>query len=319
MNGPIVQHTLRAAICMFVAIHLVAGPTLGPVALGSDAGLSDSSGIMVPSWKSVTLSLTTYNPTERPDQEPGKPEKVIAVSGQVHILDANDLIAVADANTAVLCAFDQDGQEVLFDPNAYPKDPNRAWMLGAAAKPFSTRMKLDPNQAAPSILSALDFTVDALYGQPFTFIDLPFAPTDDWMELFPGFRTLVEATSSQDGRCTCSIKEEIVGMGALSYRSFDPEDGVWEERWPMSGLIFKLSDHDLIYHVDIVDLEGKLVQSGGGRMSAHGGGGVIETSREITLSQCTDTTTLQIRYTIAVDPYEAQIPLTLAQIPVPGL
>lgn len=116
-------------------------------------------------------------------------------------LDTNDLIAVATTNANAIQAFDYDDNDVLFDPNAPVPSLARTWELGEQPKAFAVELPLDPNQTFPQSLSELDFTVDGLYGQPFTTVDLPLEATEDWIDLAPNYRLRIEEVNLLDGVC----------------------------------------------------------------------------------------------------------------------
>ncbi len=282
--------------------------------------LWDSSVLFAASWASATRSLTAYNPVERPDKDPEAFKTVLAVSGTVYILDTNDLIAVTTGNTRALQAFDQDGNDVRFDPNAPALPLGRTWTLGDQPQTFSVELHLDPEQPYVASLSELHFMIDALYGQPFATVDIPWETTEDWVELVPRYRIHIEEADSTDGTCHLLVREEIADVYRRAGDSFDPNDGPWEEI-PFYGHPPRdFGELDVISNVDIVDAKGNPVDGGGPRsMSSRLGNGMATVTREFTLYHPLGAEDLRIRYTIAIDVYEMPIPLTLTEIPVPGL
>jgi len=268
-------------------------------------------------WESATLSITAYNPVEKPDIDPLTRKNVITVTGHVYILDTNDLIAVSTIHATALQVLDQDGNEVIFDPNAVVQSPGHTWMLGDQPKTFSVELRLDPNQACPTSLSELDFAVDALYGQPFSTAILPLETTEDGTELSSRYRVRVAEANVVDDLCHLVIEEEIQGVSGVGIRSFDPNDGPWEESVDPRGRARKITDLvDFIVTHEIIDAEGNLLRNTGpSRYSLKMGTATFR----LTLYDCTNTKGLYVRYTFAIGIYKMPIRLTLTDIPVPGL
>jgi len=313
-------HTAQHFVLTMAVLAILAGqPVIQTVRADDPNALWDTSALVDASWDSATRSITAYNPAEHPDLAPGTTRTAISVSGWVSVLDANDLIAVTTDHAAAFQAFDHDGNEVLFDPNAVTPSPVRTWFLDDRAQVFSVELHLDPNQAYVASLSELTLTIEGLYGQPFTTIDLSVETTEDWVELVPRYRIHVEEVNAVDDTCHIVIREEITDVHSRSSRSFTPSDGIWgEEIASHRDPVRKFSDVDVIVHVGVVDADGNPVD-GRRSTSSRGSNGVFTGTREFTFDNCPDTEGLRIRYTIAMDLYEMLIPLTLTEISIPGL
>ena len=316
MNAYPAWHFVRIVSTVMILAGL---PAVGAAQASDPNALWEASDLFVASWESATLAITVYNPIERPDIDPLTRTHVITVAGNVHILDTNDLIAVSTTHATALQAFDQDGTEVRFDPNAPEKSPGRTWILGDKPKAFSVELHLDPNQAVPTSLSELDFTVEALYGQPFTTIDIPLEVTEEWIELVPRYRIHVEEVNVVDDACHIIIREEITDVHAGSSRSFDPNGHPWEEMSCFGDVLYKFSEFDVVSNAKIVDTDGHPVRGGNRGSSSSGRDGMRTGTRTFTFYNCSDTEDFRIRYTIAMDLYEMPIPLMLTDISVPGM
>ena len=291
--------------------------TLAACAWADDPNVPlEPSTAFVADWDSVTLAITGRNPIDALARR-----EAITVSGSIYVLDSNDLIAISMTNTAPLWAFDQDGHEVLFDPNAVVAEPARTWELGDQPQAFSVTLTLDPNQPRPASLAELDFTVEALYGRPFRTVAFPAEVTDDWIELTPEFRVRITDANVAGDRCTVVIEEEItLDMHGMGRRSFDPNRGPWvEEPWP-DGSVDKLSDLDFLTDVYLCDVDGNPVGNGGSSSRTHSGlaTGVTTGTRKLTRYDCPSLEGVYVYYTFALDLYETPIHLRLSDIPVPG-
>lgn len=297
------------------------GVPLGPCALPLDANeiLWDSEDILVPNWDSLAVSRITRNPVESPEHDPVERDIVITVWGRVEILDPNNLIAL-DAQNSIHCqALDEQGNGVTLRHIGAPFEPRHCWdVLNTSPRPFTLQLQLDPNQVIPAELSQLDFYVYALYAQPLTVIDIPFKPMNDWMELWPGFRVIIETALLEDGTCEYAIKEEISGLSNSDDVLKQGYDlcGADELGWYRFEDIF--TDRDLIYNRDMIDASGMPTSRNGGSRSSSSrkSGGMTSRTESGDWNECSGIAF--IRYTIAVKPYKLVVPLTLRDIPVLG-
>jgi len=292
------------------------GVTLGQCTLPLDANdiLWDSTASFTPQWDSLALSRISQNPAQHSENDTEKSDVFITVSGKIDVLYMDNLFAIDARNSAVCQALDGHGNNIMLRHINSPFEPKHAWeVLDSNPEPFTLHLWLDPDQAVPPVLSQLDFYVYALYAQPLTTFDIPFEPMDDWIELLPGFRMIIETALSEDGECEYLIKEEIsksshhVGLLMENYEEFWLETS-WE-----------LTDRDLIYSRNMIDSQGKPTSRSGGRRSSggHSSDGVLVNTLSGTWSDCSGIEV--IRYTIAVKPRRFVVPLTLTDIPVLGL
>ncbi len=244
---------------------------LGPCALPLDANevLWDSTASFAADWDSVAITRFSRNAAEYPENDPGERDIIITVSGKIEIRDANNLIAL-DARNSMLCqAIDDQGDGIMLRHVDSPFEPRHCWeILNTSPRPFSLHLQLDPSQAIPTGVSQLDYYVYAFYAQPLTTFDIPFVPMADWMELWPGFRIIIETALSEDGRCEYTIKEEISGlrhsddMLRQGYDLCDPAEDMWY-RSPDD-----FTERDLIYSRDMIDSLGMPTSRGGGSRSS---------------------------------------------------
>jgi hypothetical protein len=282
--------------------------------------LWDSTASLAPNWDSVAVTRITKNPAEYAENAPGERDVVITVAGRVEVLDANNLIAL-DARNSVPCqAIDAQGNGIMLRHSAAPFEPRHCWeVLNTSPRPFTLQLQLDPSQAVPAALSKVDFYVYGLYAQPLTTIEIPFEPMDDWMELWPGFRIIIETAQLEDGQCKFTIKEEVTGLSnsdnllGRSYDLCDPDESSWYR--PEDAL----TAIDLFYSRDMIDALGMPTSHRGGNASSSSdssGGRTLRTESG-RWEECSGIEF--IRYTVAVRPYRLVIPLTLVDVQVSGL
>ncbi len=314
MNGYVARHFRLATAATMVLIWTM---SIAAVQADDPNAVRDGTGLLAATWDSATRCLTAHNPKARPDVAEGTVQTTIKVSGSVEVLDFNDLIAVATTRATALWAFDQDGEAVLFDADAVVRPDGNVWVLGDRPKTFCVELPLDFDQPYVASLSELAFTVEALYGQPFTTIDVPIEVSQAWIEIVPRYRIQITKTDQLDDHCFIAVTEEVLDVSGSANGPFDPNAHYWDETadWYHTS---KVVNFDVISHAEIVDLEGRPVRSAHSYQGSSREGMLTQT-REFTLNDCASLEELRIRYTIAMDPYEATILLTLTDIPVPGL
>lgn len=304
-------HTHQQGIPMILAAVLMTALTT----IGT-AQTDDPNALFAADWDSATLAVTVF----RSDDATPAVKNVVSVTGNVYIPDVNDLVAVSGTHAAAVQAFDQDGAEVLFDPNVVEPEPGRTWWLGTEPLAYSVAMRLDPNQLIPTSLSELDFTVEAMYAESYITVDLPLEVTTEPIELLPNFHVSVTEVNVAGETCVVATVATITDVSGRSTRSFDPNDGPWEETILHSGRVITLSDLDVIYREAIVDADGNAdTRIRGTSHASHSSGGVTTATARFTLRDCSDVEGLYLRYTIAMYPYEVPILLTVTDVAIPGL
>jgi len=237
----------------------------------------------------------------------------------VYLPDANDLVAVSTTHAMALQAFDQDGLEVPFDPNAIVLELARRWWLGDEPRAYAVELHLDPNQAVPPLLSRLDFMVEALYAQPFATFELPLEVSAEPIVLLPNVQVRITEVSVANETCSVTTEATMTDISGTTDQTFEPEGGFWDEYVSPRGRVFSLSDTDVIFRAAIVDSEGNQVRRGGSeRHATRSSGGVVVATTSFVINDCPSAEGLYLRYRIAMYPYEVPIFLTLEDVAIPG-
>ena len=301
--------------CLFTAMAVQAQP--------DDATVPwDPADHLTAHWNYVSLTARLYNPVEQPDRA-ADTERSLTVSGEIDIFDPNGLVALSTSwpRTAV---FDANDNEIYSTPDDYPRFRSyRALrtrpMLGGTSgitfglgEHLSVSVPMDPNLGYPSLLSRIEYSVGALIAETSETIDVPFAASEDWMELVPGLQIFIEEASVESGRYGYRIKFE-----------YDPNQVSYG-----SGLSLHIRADDIIppmvlTGVEILDANGVSVRdrSSGGSFSGgsgSSGSGGLMTGTTTASGSCTACGEAAIiRHTFAVAPYEQDIQFVLEDIPVP--
>jgi hypothetical protein len=173
------------------------------------------------------------------------------------------------------------------------------------------------------MLSRLEWSMAALLSDAFEAVDIPFAATDDWIELVPGLEVLVEEASVSEGRYTYRMKIRYE-RSRVSY--LDARDRP-------SGFIGRASDAPyswpsdafpemIVTAIDVVDAEGNSVWGGSGSMGTGRGFDDFGDQRIVTqhgVGFCpTCDQAAFIRHIIAFEPYRRHLQFVLEDVLVPG-
>ncbi len=273
-------------------------------------------------WKSVSLRAQLYNPAEQPDRATST-ERSLSVAGGIDILDPNGLIGVSTTSRRAM-VFDQNGDEIYSTPGSRSHiriyhAPRTRPMLGLTggitydvAEYFSVSVPMDPNLGFPSELSRLEYSLGVLIADVTDVIDIPFAPSQEWIELVPGLRILIAEASTEEGRYEYRAEFEY-DPNLVSYGS---------------GLsLFLYGDETVppvvVTDIEVLDANGVSVRdrSAGGAFSgvstSRGSGDLITGTTTVrgSCSACGEAAI--IRYTLAIAAYEREVELVFEDIPVP--
>jgi len=294
-------------------LALAVATCVGILTTPGSAQTDDPNALFAAGWHSASLAVTI----DRPDGKSSAVKNVVSVAGHVYVPDANDLVAVSTTHAAAVHAFDQNGVEIHFDPEAVTLEPGRSWWLGRAPRLYRVELHLDPNQALPTALSRLDLTVEALYAESYMTVDLPLAVTEEPIELLPNCHVSITDVNVADEVCAVATKVVTANVFGSGTMSFDPNDGPWEET-VIRDHVLRMSDLDVVFRATLVDGAGRTVPAAASHRTQSSDGVTTGTTR-LEVRDCTGLDGLYLRYTVAMYPYDVPILLTLTNVAIPGL
>ena len=188
---------------------------------------------------------------------------------------------------------------------------------------FSVEMSFNADTSYPSALSRIEWSMYALLSDSIEVIDLPFAPSEDWVELAPGLEILVERTSIEEDRyeheTTIILDPNRISYPHRGPRRLGEEEGLQGYLWPKRGL-----PDVIVLEVDVLNAEGNSIQNHGEgqlALATHGSGDIAEgrrTETVISIGSGRDAAAF-IRYVTASKPYRQEVRLALEDVPTPGL
>jgi hypothetical protein len=253
--------------------------------------------------------------------------------GQVAVADANGLIGLSTVPEDILVWDDlgnpiegiADSRSTLgYLPPLYVatlRVPGDERILEVMPYNFSIDMQVDQADSFPLALSRLEWSLGALLGETFELIDVPFATTEDWIEVVPGLEIMVEEAIVEAGRYEYSMKSQFrpSDVAHPDYRAVSSRN---ENGYTWLG---KATPGVAVAAMEIVDANGNSVHYQGS------GGGITSTVRSTQASVDRATVTrierstcsacgeaAFFRYTIAWEPYEQEVRFVLEDVPVPG-
>lgn len=273
-------------------------------------------------WDSVFLTSRLYNPETRPDMDPQE-DRSLSVSSEIAVIDPYGLIGLSTM-PASLVVLDQDGVEIVNEEGS--PVPSRLYRAPRTMRRYigpgqrveeigpyhlSLGIPIDPNRGYPVSLSRVEWSMYALITNEVNEVDVPFAPTEEWVELVPGLEILVEEASVAEGTYSYRIKAQynhakVSYFGAHSIH-------VWRDEAPPETVVLEM---------DILDAEGRSIRDlGGGSFSSSGGGTgsgdqmtATSTGRG-SCAACGEAAT--IRYRIARKATEIEASFVMEGVPVP--
>jgi hypothetical protein len=289
-------------------------------------------------WRSMKLSTELCNPAE-PELSQIPPVRSLTFTGRIHVVDPNGLIGVSEVAADAL-AFDEAGKQlaavrVSHDPPSYKPlryartiwAPTGELRISIVPYNFSIDMSMEPNAPFPVALGRLEWSTSVLLSDHFEVVDIPFVPTDDWIELTPGLEILVEKVVVQEGKYSYQMKARYDRnrVSYLDVRDRPPGRPAGREEmlysWPSQAL-----PEVIVTAMDIVDAKGTSVYDASTGLSTRGYGGSFSDSgdqRTATrdgLGYCSACGAAAfIRHVIAFQPYSRQVRFVLQDVPVPSL
>ncbi len=289
-------------------------------------------------WESIALTTRHFN-KDSPEHRMDSVLRSMSLEGRIEVIDPNGLIGLAEIAMDA-SAFDESGKRIptaRISQSAPPYKPLRetitVWVptgeriVGFAPFTCSIDM-LESDAPFPPVLGKVEWSMAALVSDTFKVVDVPFAVSDDWIELAPGLDVLVEQAVAKNGRYEYRTKTRYdpnrvqylhVGKDVSRPRSLaeirDREDYSWPD-----GVLPEI----IVTEIDVIDVEGNSIRRGSEGMVAIGTGGAFNPSdnrRIVTYdysSRCPDCADAAfIRHVLAFKPYGRQVQFVLENVPVP--
>jgi len=188
---------------------------------------------------------------------------------------------------------------------------------------FSAEMTVHTDSNYPLMLSHVQWSTHALLSDEVEVIDLPFAASEDWVELAPGLDILIEevsiAENQYEHRSSIVFDPNRIAYPRKASLHHDSDEGLAGHIWPSEGL-----PETIVMEIDVLNAEGLSIQNHGGdsRILTISRGGDYDEARMsqiITSSGSGRDAAAFIRYVIARNPYQQKVQLTMKDIPVPSL
>ncbi len=326
------QRDKRLPQCMGVVVLLMSGALSVPSGASECAGDPNEAEWDVTDrfafvWDSVEVSSQIFNPSYTGRRDLYECQRKLVIVGKVHILDSNDLVGMQVNDPTVLQVIGSDGNDVAWTPP--PIRPPRQyqelkyeWVLAQRLPPepesvlqpydVSVSFCVDPNHKPLSSLPLLQWHASALYAEDVIEVDVPFAASDDWLEVAPGVQ--IRVTKATVECCDYVYWTEVKHVGGI-VRPFDDRLSPNEP----------IADY-LVTRTLLLDTEGN--PAGGSdddRISSAIWSEHIESSPLRTaicggrlLTFTTRTEIASIRHTIVVHPREVQVPFIVNDLPLPA-
>jgi len=272
-------------------------------------------------YVNVNMSSQVYNPAIRPDLDVQGPQWSMSVVSLVTIVDSNGLIAWSPSPQSIQ-VFDQD-DTLLYSMT--PSSSSVRWYQQPASwnaistlvgtpylNSFALGIPVDPNVAYPAVFGRIEWSMNVLAGTRTATVEIPFAASDTWVELTPGFEIQVEQATVEEGKYQYRIKTsyDTTKVNYMLGRSIY----LWNERSLPPAVVVNL---------EVLNAEGESIRGldSGGSFATSGsytGSGTQMTgtaSGSGFCDACGAATTF--RYTLAFALQEQEANFVLEDVPVP--
>jgi len=261
-------------------------------------------------------------------------DRKISLSGRIAVPDPNGLIGLSKYPTDIQ-AWDElgnplesgsdDDDKVIYVPLEYAATlwvPTMEWMLDAVPYDFSLALRLDPDSPFPTALSRVEWSMTVLLSDRFEVIDIPYAETEDWTELVPGLEMLVSQAYAAEGQYNYVLQSRF-DPGRVVHRDYR-DRGSWEDGgYPWTET---KAPELVVIAIDVLDAQGHSVHYQG----SDAGSATVGAYRELFaepavvarhgIGNCQACgQAASFRLTLAYEPYEQEVRLSLEDVAVPSL
>ena len=265
----------------------------------------------VPAWETVTLYTVLSNPDEVSNARGYESHQTLTISCNLYKADLRNLISdTSFLRPSKVRAVDERNNVYTYDnPDSFfsihidttPLPP----FLADRPERISLNFPMDPNAGYPVLFSQVSWSLKGLFAHAIRTVKVPFQASEQWIELLPDYRILIEEAVLEEGKFSYVIKAKYEGPDSL----------------PQSYL-FLIGDEPVPQYMDMgmtfLDATGVDVRSydGGGFSSSSSGSNTDYTfSGRGSCDACGGVTTIQFQF--AVDSYIEEMTYILCDIPVP--
>jgi hypothetical protein len=342
MCGDLFRKWLVLVVCAYGAA--AAGQPKEPAAEANESWIAAKH--LAPGWESMALTTRLFNP-DMPPSVNKTPRRSLSFAGQIHVIDPNGLIGLEEVATHAI-VFDEVGNHIqmagttsygspLYQPIRYVGTlwvPTGEVIVSIWPYSFSIDMLMGYDMPFPVTLSRLEWTMSVLLSDTFITVDIPFAATNDWVELTPGLEVLVEQAAVSEGKYNYRLKARYNPDRILYLYARDttplpcepPESSYDTYTW--SG---QTPPETIVTAIDVLDPNGNAIwRYSFGSRTIGGSFGFSSDTRNIgsgTISgnatiigngKCPDCDRAAfIRHTMALKPYTQDVQFVLENVPVP--
>jgi hypothetical protein len=304
-------------------------PNTGTAGPGSDPNQAwDPADHFAAVWASVSadLSARIYNPALPPVLWGTRPKRLLSMTAQVTVTDSNGLVGFS-RTAAGIHTLDQNGHVIPVSQSDNDSGHLYYWFASRMTQPapgvgYTIWFDLDSAISQvpyPSLLGRIEWSMYALVTQTFRTVDVPFATSNQWIELVPGLEILVGQTTLVAGK----YEYHILARCDPTKVSYVPGRAIYLAPGDLPPEV-------IVTKIDILDADGNSIPAQGqGTFSSTSGVGTIFTSipgaayqgpggsstGSGTCPACGTATT--IRYTLALKSYEKEVRFVLENVPVP--
>lgn len=244
-------------------------------------------------WDAVGVSATLSQAPEGPMEQP---VHSLCITGAIEVLDSEKVMGLSTNNIRIARVLDENNRGVQYG-TSFNARTMRSYQTLTGPAPFALELDLDPKDTWPLVVSSLEFEVYAMYARDHEVFEIPFMPSEDWVELKPGISVCVDQAQCDGADYSYLLR--------IQYEGVDPT------RFDANRHMVHLPD-DMVMSIQLLDPEGELVpESKADSMRID--------QLNIRAGKGTAAEVQAIQFKLATEPREEKISLWLTDLPVPSL
>jgi hypothetical protein len=262
---------------------------------GWGVGPTTPSDNFVTVWDSIGLSATL---SQTPEQEGPMeaPVHALGISAVIDVLDRQYVMGLSTNTLKVTKVLDET-RRTLPCTSTFQARTERTFHAFKGPEPLAIQLNLDPGEVWPLGLSHVECQIHALYARDHEMFEIPFAASDQWIELKSGISVRVD-------QALCNG----VDYGYLLRVRYDDDDPA---KFSAGRYATRLPD-DMVMAIQLLDAEGTLIpESNMNSMRID--------NVNIRTGKGSSAEVQAIQFKLATEPREEKITLVLTDLPVPSL
>lgn len=260
---------------------------------GWGVGPTTPSDNFVAVWDTIGLSATLCQGQDGPTTQP---VQALCITGVIDVVDRQHVMGLS-TNTLKVTKLLDESRRTLSCTSSFQARTARTFHAFKGPEPFTVQLNLDPEEIRPLGLSQVECQIHALYAQDHEMFEIPFAVSDQWIELKSGISARVDQAQCNGIDYSYLLR--------IKYDDTDPA------LFSANRHLTRLPD-DMVMEIQLLDAKGALIPES----DTHS---IRIDNVNIRTGTGSSTEVQALQFRLATEPREEKITLVLTDLPVPSL